>query len=92
MSQRDDLPARVEAERARDADNLQVGALGDLRQEGLGALDLAEDEGVLDADDARLLGLREADAVERVLDGPLLSLRNAKAIQHSPKRLSVRAD
>src|SRR3989442_880363 len=46
----------------------EVGAFGEIGQERFGHLDLAEHQGVLDANDPRPLGRREPDARERGLD------------------------
>ena len=77
--QRDDLAGRVEAERARLADHVEVGALRDLRQEGLGALDLAEHQRVPDADHPGALGRGEADAVQRGLHRLAVGLEGERA-------------
>src|SRR5712692_8891493 len=69
VSERNDLARGVEAERAGLPQNLEVGALPDVGEVGLGALDLSDHERVLDPDDPRLLGLRQPDAAERAVDG-----------------------
>src|SRR5882724_8036808 len=69
VAERDDLACRVERQRPCLPDDLEVRALLDVREKGLGALDLSDHQRVLDADDPRLLGLGQPDAIEGALHG-----------------------
>src|SRR5436190_10065733 len=68
VGQADEVAGGVEGQRDRRAEPGQRLTLGHLGQQGLGHLDLAQHQGVADADHAGVLGRREPDAAERGLD------------------------
>src|ERR1700730_5950816 len=67
VAERHHLARGVEAERASLADDLEVGALLDLGEKSLGALQLPDHERVLNANDAGVLRLGQPDAAQRAL-------------------------
>ena len=69
VAERNDLARGVERQRPGLPDDLEIRALLDVRKEGFGALDLADHQGVLDADNPSLLGPGQPDAAQRVVHG-----------------------
>src|SRR5262252_9869765 len=69
VAERNELARGVERQWPGLPDDFEIRALLDVRKEGFGTLDLADHQGVLDADDSRLLGLGQPDAAQRVLHG-----------------------
>src|SRR5215831_673331 len=69
VAERNDLARCVERQRTGLPDDFEIRALLDVRKEGFGTLDLADHQGVPDADNSRLLGLGQPDAAQRVLHG-----------------------